>query len=356
MKMHLCLFSLIPILAVSCGKPENKNDVQNSEEIATRYSINNNYEIIEAPTKEFNERISSLIFHYTATNLEKSLEVLRTGGVSAHWLIPETGRSVYKLLDENKRAYHAGISSWKRRTDLNDTSVGIEIVSLGYTCKNSSSDQCSKKEKEWKRYSSDQIKLIVQLGQDIQKRYKIDPLCVIGHSDIAIGRKFDPGPHFPWKKLAQNGVGAWVTKNEIQKQMDAIDKEIKNNISDFIIHTRLYEFGYDIRNSNYSDNLINNRLDEIYSSFKDHNSPIKSWKKVPYSSLDILNKLNDYSNVNQMDLFDKKSASFALDAFLMHYLPEVYLTNTTPDNKKILATIQALLLKYPNRAKSGCGF
>lgn len=353
MKKSVFLFSVMSIFVASCGKNSN-----NKQESTSDFLVDRKYEIIDAPSKGLNDRISSLVFHYTALNQEKSLEVLKKAGVSAHWLIPESGNSIYKLVAEDKRSYHAGMSSWKRRTDLNDTSVGVEIVGLGYKCKNNpQSDQCPKSEKIWFQFTDDQIKMIVNLGKDIQQRYKIDPLCIVGHSDIAIGRKLDPGPYFPWKKLAEKGVGAWVTEQEIEKQLNLIQAKISGHISDLTIQSRLYELGYDNRNPNFTNKYIENELTtHIYPDFNLPNSTIKSWKNIPFTRLDLLDILNNYGNNNSTNWFDTTLSNNAIDAFLMHFLPEDYLSNKKIDNKRILAAIQALLIKYPNRAKSSCGY
>ncbi|MGY3803346.1 N-acetylmuramoyl-L-alanine amidase [Pigmentibacter ruber] len=359
MKKFNYIISAFTILAVSCGKSNTDNKAGKSD-----YTVNDKYEIKDSPSKSFNDRISALVFHYTALNQENSLEVLIKGNVSAHWLIPETGNTVYKLVSEDKRSYHAGISSWKRRTDLNDTSVGIEIVNLGYTCiNNPKSDQCPKNEKKWYKYTDEQISMIINLGKDIQSRYKIDPLCVVGHSDIAVGRKVDPGPYFPWQQLANAGVGAWVTEDEIQQQLKLIENSFSDDITTFTLQTRLYEFGYDIRSPKYTDKFIDSELTEkIFPEFSGTNSKIKNWKNIPFDNLNLLNKLNVYSltntseAINIKDIFDINLTTSAIDAFTMHFLPEEYLSNKVIENKKILATIQALLIKYPNRAKSGCGY
>ncbi|WGL58611.1 N-acetylmuramoyl-L-alanine amidase [Pigmentibacter sp. JX0631] len=359
MKKFNYLIPVFSLLAISCGKSNNDSDKNKSE-----YTVNNKYEFKDTPSKGFNDRISALVFHYTALDQDKSLETLIKGNVSAHWLIPESGNTVYKLVSEDKRSYHAGISSWKRRSDLNDTSVGIEIVNLGYTCiNNPKSDQCPKNEKKWYKYTDDQISMILNLAKDIQNRYKIDPLCVVGHSDIAVGRKVDPGPYFPWQQLANAGVGAWVTEDEIQQQLKLIQNSISDDITTFTLQTRLYEFGYDIRNSNYTDKFIDNELTKkIFPEFSDTDSKIKNWKSIPFDNLVLLNKLNTYSSknttdaINIKDIFDINLTMSAIDAFAMHFLPEEFLSNEVADNKKLLATIQALLIKYPNRAKSGCGY
>jgi N-acetylmuramoyl-L-alanine amidase len=337
----------IPFLAISCGKSkvsEKKTDTLSD------YTINKSYEINDRNlARGQNERVSSLVLHYTAIpTLEGSLRVLtQSGAVSSHWLVPESGNIIYKLVDENKRAYHAGISKWKKRTDINDTSVGIEIVSSGFTCRNGQSD-CPKELRIWTAYPEAQQILIIDLAKDIKNRYKINPLCVVGHSDIGIGRKSDPGPLFPWKKLAENGVGAWATPNEIENEIQNINNKIQGNISKLVVQSRLYEFGYDIKKPKVSDPSVSAKLKEFGYDLK-----------VPFSNLIALNQLNQYGNEHPLsndEIFDNSLTDSAIDAFLMHHLPDIYLSNVAPDNKKILATLQALLVKYPDRAKSSCGF
>ncbi|WP_186647894.1 N-acetylmuramoyl-L-alanine amidase [Fluviispira vulneris] len=335
MKFPVSAICLMATFIISCGKSVN-------------YIEDKSYQIDDKnASRGQNERVSSLIFHYTALPFEESLRVLTAGAVSAHWLVPENGNKIYKLVDENKRAFHAGISTWKSRTNINDTSVGVEIVNLGFVCSDGKTD-CSKEKRKWFPYPEEQQTLIVELAKDIQKRFQIDPLCVVAHSDLAVGRKSDPGPLFPWKLLAENGVGSWVTEDEIIKEIQNINTNISSDISRLLVQTRLYEFGYEIKNLNVSDNFVLDKMKKYgYDS-----------KKIKLSDLSALNELNNYGNLHTSndDIFDSNLTTQAIDAFLMHYLPEEYLSNTIPENKKILATLQALLIKYPNRAKIGCGF
>jgi N-acetylmuramoyl-L-alanine amidase len=174
------------------------------------------------PSPNYNQRISCLILHYTACDLETSLKVLADSNaknrVSAHYLVPESAidekRKVYQLVEDSKRAWHAGISSWQDRENLNDTSIGIEIVNLGYK-----DDDGKRKYYPFEDY---QIESVIQLAKRIVKDYSIQPTGVTGHADIAPGRKFDPGPLFPWKKLYDQGIGAWPDKSDVE----AIEKQI----------------------------------------------------------------------------------------------------------------------------------
>lgn len=158
---------------------------------------------IERPSLNFNERtrtIDTILLHYTAGELASSLRRLcdatSNDPVSAHYVVDRNG-DIYRLVSEAKRAWHAGASSWKGRPDINSASVGIEIVNLG-----------RRPDGTFDPYTDDQIKAVIALCKDIKTRHKIRH--VIGHSDVAIGRKIDPGEHFPWKRLAAAGLGLWT--------------------------------------------------------------------------------------------------------------------------------------------------
>ena len=185
------------------------------------------------PSPNYNQRIFYLILHYTALNIENSLMVLTDPAkqVSAHYLAPETNidgqRKIFELVPEEKRAWHAGISTWGKRTGLNDTSIGIEIVNLGYK------DEAGKR--IWYPFIEYQIESVIELAKGIVERYQIQPTCVIGHSDVAPGRKVDPGPLFPWKKLYENGVGAWYDEQALEvRHHDEIDiTKLQNNLKTY---------------------------------------------------------------------------------------------------------------------------
>ncbi|WP_406704115.1 N-acetylmuramoyl-L-alanine amidase [Sodalis sp.] len=143
------------------------------------------------------DRITVLVLHYTADDFDRSLATLAQGPVSAHYLVPvpQDGRAptVLQLVDESRRAWHAGESSWRGRTHLNDTSIGIEMENDGYRHGADGALQ-------WAPWPPQQM--VVALCRDILHRHPITPLNVVGHSDIAWRRKQDPGPLFPWQQLA----------------------------------------------------------------------------------------------------------------------------------------------------------
>lgn len=149
-----------------------------------------------------NSRVDLIVLHYTTLSTTKSLMVLTNRDVSAHYLVTDDVPAVvYRLVDENRNAWHAGESSWYGRNYLNNRSIGIEIVHPGWERNNNGSLGTP--------YPPSQIKAIIALTSEIAKRHDVKPENIIGHSDIAPLRKQDPGPSFPWKELAQAGLGRW---------------------------------------------------------------------------------------------------------------------------------------------------
>ncbi|MHC8408829.1 N-acetylmuramoyl-L-alanine amidase [Pseudomonas sp. Hz4] len=163
------------------------------------------------PSANHDSRIQFVVVHYTSASLERSLQLLTHGDVSSHYLIgDDKGATLYKLMDENLRAWHAGESEWQGRTWLNSSSIGIEIVNPGF--KDTPTGRL------WYPYSEDQVQSLIVLLKDISKRYTINPRSIIGHSDIAPLRKLDPGPLFPWKRLAAEGLGIWPNEQAVTRQ------------------------------------------------------------------------------------------------------------------------------------------
>ena len=148
--------------------------------------------------KSQNSRVEFIVLHYTSANSSRSLKILSEQNVSSHYLVTDARRPhIYQLVDENRRAWHAGLSQWYGRTDLNASSIGIEIVNEGRT------------DEGWAPYPPAQIGIVIALLKDIIGRHQIKPPNIVGHSDIAPQRKTDPGPLFPWKQLAAAGIGRW---------------------------------------------------------------------------------------------------------------------------------------------------
>lgn len=170
------------------------------------------------PSVNHDSRVQFVILHYTSTTLERSLALLTHGEVSSHYLIGDSPPTIYKLVDENLRAWHAGESEWQGRTWLNSSSIGIEIVNPGY--------RDTPNGRVWYPYTEGQVQALVVLLKDIVKRYNIDPRHVIGHSDIAPLRKLDPGPLFPWKRLADEGLAVWPNAQAVARQQAVYEAEL----------------------------------------------------------------------------------------------------------------------------------
>jgi N-acetylmuramoyl-L-alanine amidase len=157
--------------------------------------------IVEAPSPNFNARTAPpdmVVLHYTGMQTgETALARLRDpeAQVSSHYLVEEDGR-IFRLVPEERRAWHAGKSFWRGETDINSVSVGIEIVNPGH-------------EFGYRPFPDAQIEAVIALVADIRSRWDVPDARILGHSDVAPRRKQDPGELFPWKRLAQAGHGLW---------------------------------------------------------------------------------------------------------------------------------------------------
>ena len=153
-------------------------------------------------------RVRFLVLHYTVSNRADSIRILTQQEVSAHYLVTDDPVPViYNLVDEKNAAWHAGNSSWKNFTQLNNSSIGIEIVNPGYTD--------TPNGRVYAPFPQSQIDALIPLVRDIVTRHHIAPENVLGHADIAPLRKQDPGPMFPWRQLAAAGLVAWPDANRV---------------------------------------------------------------------------------------------------------------------------------------------
>ncbi len=170
----------------------------------------------------FNERVRYVVLHYTDSEAPRALQTLMGPRVSAHYVVarkPEQRGGepvVWQLVDEHKRAWHAGVSAWEDRTQLNDSSIGIEIVNRG-----PGDDTVTP---HWAPYSEAQIKAVIALVGDIVRRYRLPPTAIVGHADIAPERKIDPGPAFPWQRLHAAGIGAWPDAASVARYQQRFER------------------------------------------------------------------------------------------------------------------------------------
>jgi N-acetylmuramoyl-L-alanine amidase len=143
-------------------------------------------------------RIDTLVLHYTGMQTAgETIERLcdSSARVSAHYVIEENG-TIWRLVPDARRAFHAGRSCWAGESDLNAVSIGIEIVNPGH---------------EWgyRPFPDEQMAAVERLSCALLSRFPIPPHRVVGHSDIAPDRKSDPGELFDWSRLARAGIGIW---------------------------------------------------------------------------------------------------------------------------------------------------
>ncbi|MFB0585393.1 N-acetylmuramoyl-L-alanine amidase [Aeromonas salmonicida] len=198
------------------------------------------------PSASQNERIAFLILHYTDEDDARSLRLLTEPAhqVSAHYLIPrdtdQTPLPVYQLVPDSQRAWHAGRSRWHQYAGLNASSLGIEIVNLGYPPEDA---LLPAHQRRWQPYTQAQIAAIGALTQKLVQRYRILPTQVLAHSDVAPERKQDPGPHFPWRELALHyGVGAWPD----EARVTALRQQPAPAWNDLTWQQQLARYGYGV--------------------------------------------------------------------------------------------------------------
>lgn len=185
---------------------------------------------IDAPSPNYTDRllpITMIVLHYTGMETgEGALERLRDpeSGVSSHYMVEEDGR-IFRLVPDDKRAWHAGKSHWRDVEDVNSASIGIEIVNPGT---------------DWEHhpYTDAQIDAVIRLVAYLKDKYEITRGNIVGHSDIAPARKRDPGERFPWNRLARLRL--------------ALPRPTKNLMDPFWTEAgfclALERFGYDVSN------------------------------------------------------------------------------------------------------------
>lgn len=143
--------------------------------------------------------VDMLLLHYTGmASAAAACDLLcsAVSGVSCHYLVDEDG-AITQMVGEEMRAWHAGVSCWKGETDTNSRSIGIEIQNPGHWL-------------GYRGFPERQMEAVIALGRDILSRHAIQPSHVLAHSDVAPGRKIDPGEKFDWALLHREGIGHWV--------------------------------------------------------------------------------------------------------------------------------------------------
>ena len=194
--------------------------------MTTSYSPNFN-----AP-KRVKNRMKFIIIHYTGMKKEfaaiKRLQDPKSK-VSSHYLIKRNGE-IINLVPDLFEAWHAGVSSWKHFKSLNKNSIGIEITNPGH-------------QHGYKRFSKKQIFSLQKLLKILVKKYRIKKKYILGHSDVAPGRKKDPGEKFPWEMLAKNKLSFWHDLNQ-KKIKKFREKNLINRVDENLFLKNLYKIGY----------------------------------------------------------------------------------------------------------------
>lgn len=232
-------------------------------------------EVIDCPSPNCDTRgshiVDMLVLHYTGMKDGPSaLSRLcdPEAQVSSHYLVEEDG-TVYRLVDEEDRAWHAGKSEWRGKLDVNARSIGIEIVNPGH---------------EWgyRPFTEEQMKSVIGVCHEILARHAIEPRNVVAHSDIAPLRKEDPGELFDWKRLAREGIGCWpaieLTNSHYLFGPGSCGKEIKQ-LQDY-----LHYYGYSIKVNGHYDR----HMEAVVMAFRRHFVPkhiTSSWDNIADTAL-----------------------------------------------------------------------
>lgn len=207
-------------------------------------------EIEDAPSPNFDERtqeIDMLVLHYTGMDsADLALERMRDpeAKVSSHYMVYEDGRIV-RLVPERLRAWHAGLSRWQGDEDLNSRSIGIEIANKGHNI--------LMPDGSLEPYPDAQIESVMTLCKSILRRHAIPASRIVGHSDITPPRKTDPGEHFPWRRLADSGIGLWPAALDNSALMGRGIDQGENGEAAKRLQSALAEIGYDIEQSGRLD-------------------------------------------------------------------------------------------------------
>jgi N-acetylmuramoyl-L-alanine amidase len=171
---------------------------------------------IRHASRNQDSRVLFLVLHYTVADLAASIRVLteEPHEVSAHYLVSDDAEPViYRLVPEERRAWHVGSSHWRGHQMLNASSIGIEIVHPGFRMRADGT-------REELPFPTAQIDALVPLVKDIVARHAIRPERIVGHIDEAPQTKEDPGPTFPWKRLAEEGLIAWPDAQRVAAERE----------------------------------------------------------------------------------------------------------------------------------------
>jgi N-acetylmuramoyl-L-alanine amidase len=209
-------------------------------------------------------RVLFVVLHYTVANLPLSIKVLtaRPNEVSAHYLVSDDAQPViYQLVPEQRRAWHSGPSFWRGHRQLNASSIGIEIVHPGFVLKADGT-------REYVPFAPAQIEAVVTLVKDVVKRHGIRPERIVGHSDVLPQYKQDPGPTFPWKRLADEGLIPWPDAQRVAVQQ-ALYASALPDVAWFQHH--LAQHGFEVPQTGVLDEATRNVIAAFQMRFRPSN-------------------------------------------------------------------------------------
>ncbi|UGQ46485.1 N-acetylmuramoyl-L-alanine amidase [Massilia endophytica] len=214
-----------------------------------------------------NSRVRFIVIHYTVSDLPRSIMLLTEKEVSAHYLLTDQAQpKLYGLVDEKNSAWHAGVSSWKSYTNLNNSSIGIEIVNPGFT-------ETPDGKRTYYPFPQAQMDQLIPLLKDLVARHKVAPENILGHSDIAPQRKQDPGPLFPWKQLADAGLIQWPDAAAVAAARAKFETQLPDAAW---FQQKLAQHGYAVPQTGVIDRATHNVLVAFQTKYRQSN-----WDGVP---------------------------------------------------------------------------
>lgn len=275
-----------------------------------------------------------LVLHYTAANSLSSRNTFKNASkVSVHYMIDCDGtvlsyqnkeeHKCQALVPLDKVAWHAGVSYWRNLSNINDYSIGIECVNLGNSERNFSNTCYTKLDASlyprvscyWDPFPNAQYLSLLNLCRDVTSKFAIHPWNIVAHADISVGRKLDPGPFFPFDKLASNGIGLWPKNTN--RYLQEAEKLLKNHLDaqSYVIGA-LHKIGYGVYREDWSYYIHGNQKNNIkvFPSYKT----------------------------------DEYFFKCAVVAFKMHYLSREYRNNTLDASidTQLVTALMSLLSEY----------
>jgi N-acetylmuramoyl-L-alanine amidase len=201
-------------------------------------------------------RVQFIVLHYTEIDFARSLHRLTEEEVSSHYLVNDGPPTIYRLVDEDRRAWHAGPSYWQGYTHLNSSSIGIEIVNSG----NGGDPNAG-----YAEYPGQQIEQVIELVRDVQRRHGVRPDRVLGHSDVQPLTKQDPGPRFPWYELALAGLIVWPDPDAVAAARLRYGQELPALLW---FQQRLAAHGFEVRQNGQLDDATRASLSAFQMKYR----------------------------------------------------------------------------------------